>query len=42
MKTHKKHLSLLFSSFLLVLGLYALYPIVMTSTAVSANPVTLD
>ena len=42
MKTDKKHLTLLFSSFLLVLGLYALYPIVMTSAAVSANPVTLD
>ncbi len=42
MKTDKTHLILLFSSFLLVLGLYALYPIVLTSTAVSANPVTLE
>ncbi len=42
MKTDKTHLILLFSSFLLVLGLYVLYPIVLTSTAVSANTVTLD
>ena len=33
MKTDKKHLTLLFFSLLLMLGLYALYPIVLTSTA---------
>ena len=42
MKWDTKHLTLPFLSLLLVLGLYALYPIVFTSTAVSANPVTLD
>ena len=42
MKRDKKRLTLPFLSLLLVLGLYALYPVVLTSTAVSANPVTLD
>ena len=42
MKRDKKRLTLPFLSLLLVLGLYALYPVVLTSTAVSANPVTLE
>ena len=42
MNTDKKHLTFLVSSFLLVVSLYVLYPIVLTSTAVSANTVTLD
>ena len=42
MKTDKTHLILLFSSLLVMLGLYALLPIVFTPVAVSANAVTLD
>ncbi len=42
MNTDKTHLTFLFSSFLLVVSLYVLYPIVLTSAAVSANAVTLD